>query len=580
MANKTLRTLATAASALSLSMILMSACGDDAADTAETTGPTTGATASSTGAGGNDPGICLLNNCTDDQHCKACEDGRNTCKLDENRCVACDPVTGQGCAAGEKCSSFGLCIPEGTPDCSLDAGKAVLVKDGVTGYKCNGNADCKACSPQHQVCNTTTGECQACTSTNTQHCLQSDICLDGKCSPKCPQSCDKHTDCTFCGGPGNEAKACNKHKCAQCAPDSNPNDNIDDGYPCAAGQECINGVCVPPCGVPGPVQGRCTVDAEGMGVNEDCQFCGAGTQSEGEWTCKVPLGGAATGNCQPPADGCTDLGGLTLPAPYSDFTQLCDNDDGCSNISVDYNIGGLVKNLVGGNELNLGFTTLEIHDATVKYGMNECAEINLAGNDCGFCVPCDEDSDCKPIAILPIVQDLFGNDPLATIAGAILIDLLWGALGSDGVAALHFWCQPLIQGYGACIPCANPTSSCGTGQGGPGSGNCDHDVDEEGGPLDPSCGECEAAVCDQDPYCCDPEGAWDDICVAQVNQYCGGTACVHDECMVGASLDPSCGSCEATVCELDDFCCNEFWDDVCVCIAQDECGANCGADCG
>jgi hypothetical protein len=42
-----------------------------------------------------------------------------------------------------------------------------------------------------------------------------------------------------------------------------------------------------------------------------------------------------------------------------------------------------------------------------------------------------------------------------------------------------------------------------------------------GAPLASSCDPCTAKVCEADPYCCDVE--WDNICVAEVNAFCGAT---------------------------------------------------------
>jgi hypothetical protein len=37
--------------------------------------------------------------------------------------------------------------------------------------------------------------------------------------------------------------------------------------------------------------------------------------------------------------------------------------------------------------------------------------------------------------------------------------------------------------------------------------------------LDPACDECVWYICDVDPYCCNNE--WDDICVGEVTGVCG-----------------------------------------------------------
>src|SRR5688572_27837267 len=63
--------------------------------------------------------ICLLHNCTEDDHCGGCSDGRNTCLVEERRCVACNADTGTGCPEGEYCSSWGNCVPDGL-ECPTD----------------------------------------------------------------------------------------------------------------------------------------------------------------------------------------------------------------------------------------------------------------------------------------------------------------------------------------------------------------------------------------------------------------------------------------------------------------------------
>jgi len=51
--------------------------------------------------------------------------------------------------------------------------------------------------------------------------------------------------------------------------------------------------------------------------------------------------------------------------------------------------------------------------------------------------------------------------------------------------------------------------------------------------------------------------------------------CDHEICDVGTSLDPSCGSCQADICAVDSYCCDVFWDEICV----DEVGSVCGQSC-
>jgi hypothetical protein len=117
--------------------------------------------------------------------------------------------------------------------------------------------------------------------------------------------------------------------------------------------------------------------------------------------------------------------------------------------------------------------------------------------------------------------------------------------------------------------------------GGSGGGSC-HDVCQTGDALDASCGSCAATVCGIDDYCCST--SWDATCVDEAETYCGGVTCGgsggggntcgHDECIPGGALTSSCSPCAQAVCAADDFCCNSTWDDVCVDLAYNEAACN------
>ena len=142
------------------------------------------------GAGGAATGVCLLNNCTSDAQCDGCSFGRTKCDVPNTRCVACDAATGQGCATGEKCTSFGTCAPEDKTCPTDSAGEPTIT--------CKTDIDCSACDPQHQVC--LGGKCAACSVSNSEHCLGSDTCTkEGKCEAKCPGGCKTDADCSACG---------------------------------------------------------------------------------------------------------------------------------------------------------------------------------------------------------------------------------------------------------------------------------------------------------------------------------------------------------------------------------------------
>lgn len=91
---------------------------------------------------------------------------------------------------------------------------------------------------------------------------------------------------------------------------------------------------------------------------------------------------------------------------------------------------------------------------------------------------------------------------------------------------------------------------------------------------------CEQAVCDFDPgFCCGVE--WDQNCVGIAVELCGDLceAPSGSNCCFPHFDEPGCGdnSCEALVCEIDSFCCEEVWDGNCTGLAIELCGGLCPA---
>ena len=493
---------------------------------------------------GEQGGVCLLHNCDEDLECAGCTEGRTTCLVEEKRCIACDPNSGEGCADGEMCSEFGYCVPEGLT-CPVDG-------DGEPTIDCDSDADCAACDPNHLVCDGDTKTCVACTFGNDEHCQATQHCGDdGQCADDCPDACTADADCSSCGGAMAPAHACVAHQCAECS----------STVPCPGGQTCnAHGVCVEPCGLSGMQAGTCDVDA-------DCAGCPGDATN-----CNTPINGGH-GTCGPEAAGCSDLGNgvAVLPAPFDEVTNLCSNDSDCSGVGIEYNVGELLRDITGLDEIG---------DANIDYPMSQCASVTVgigqSSISCGVCVPCEEDSDCQDIDIDEVAGDAFG--PLGQIASALLLDELFGLEDHT----IHMFCQQVGAGYGACLPCPTLVNDCtGDGGGGSGGGSCSHDVCEEGGPLQPSCGSCAADICQIDEYCCN--NGWDATCIQEVEQYCAGGcgggqggSCAHDECSTGAALDETCSSCTSAVCSADPFCCQTEWDDVCVGEVATECGDDCG----
>lgn len=435
-------------------------------------------------------GLCLLNNCTEDADCGSCGDGKTVCFASEKRCVACGPnAGGKTCKAGQTCTKYGYCAGSGKA-CGEDA-------NGVPTISCNNNADCGACGPKFQVCDTTAKKCVGCSPSNVTNCQSTDLCdASGTCVAKCPAQCDVDAQCGACGATGKEAHACNKHTCAQCSP-TKP--ECPDGGKC----DFDHGTCVPQCGV---TMGKsdCTGDTQ-------CAGCTATTN------CKEPINGGL-GVCAVPANGCSDIGKgiIVLPPPADKVTQACSNDMDCAGVSTDFNIGKILKDFTG---------LSQIKEGTIEYTMNSCASVEVLDKSCGVCVPCKQDTDCTDIDITKISGDIFG--PLGSVASKLLLDKAFGPNDQK----IHMYCQHVAGDYGACLPCANPLARCGTSKDPlPTTGACDHELCDVGGPLGVQCGDgCVAAVCAKDPWCCTK--SWDLACKTDVDLYCPKKTCEPDKCI-------------------------------------------------
>lgn len=105
---------------------------------------------------------------------------------------------------------------------------------------------------------------------------------------------------------------------------------------------------------------------------------------------------------------------------------------------------------------------------------------------------------------------------------------------------------------------------------------------------------CESCVCGLDSFCCDE--TWDTNCALIANSDCPGacecggattptptdTPGPASNCCAGRPEEdgPGCslGVCETCVCNVDTFCCTEFWDQTCADIAGAACLADCACD--
>ena len=389
----------------------------------------TGASGGSGGTGGDDSDggwlddVCIMHDCDDDAECKGCPSGRNVCDESSHRCVKCvpgEPPT--ACAAGEECSQYGTCIPEGMT-CETDS-------VGEPTVSCSSDADCYACDTMHQVCNTTTSKCVACNDTNMYACDQQASCKAGQCLDKCPSPCSMDSDCENCGTMVNPGHACNEttRHCGECSATT----------PCPGGSVCgPQGMCIAVCGDPTKAKGACLSD-------DDCTGC------EGDLiACQVPINGG-DGKCGLPAAGCSDIGSFAvLPAPWSQVTNLCSDDADCAGVGIDLNVGKILRDLSGLDQIN---------DAVMEYGMNACASVSVGimgeSYSCGVCVPCREDADCDPIKFDPLIDQAFG--PVGGLVANVLIKMAFG----DAPHELNMYCEPVLGDFGVCAPCIDFLHEC------------------------------------------------------------------------------------------------------------------------
>lgn len=150
----------------------------------------------------------------------------------------------------------------------------------------------------------------------------------------------------------------------------------------------------------------------------------------------------------------------------------------------------------------------------------------------------------------------------------------------DGLCDAGEACSSCPQDCGECSDCGNglcdgpeDCSSCPGDCGACevcGNGQCDT-ID-----VCPGCDE-SCSTCPQDcgacAVCGDGMCEYGETCGACAGD-CGACVC-HGTCEVGPPLDPTCGDCAAQMCAVDSYCCEGFWDEVCVSQVESVCGTPC-----
>jgi hypothetical protein len=174
-----------------------------------------------------------------------------------------------------------------------------------------------------------------------------------------------------------------------------------------------------------------------------------------------------------------------------------------------------------------------------------------------------------------------GLAPSTTYAFRVLVtDAAGNTFVSEANQVTTPACDPDCAGK-TCGPdgCGGSCGTCGPDQECNGQGVCFGGAGCETS-WDGGCDgcACEACVCDLDPYCC--QSSWDDVCIGECMNDCGGCGSCTPDCG-GKACGPdgcggSCGACtgENEACEAGACVCHpDCADKVC---GRDGCGGSCG----
>ncbi|NUN13918.1 MAG: hypothetical protein HUU55_09835 [Myxococcales bacterium] len=529
---------------------------------------TTGTKCNAGVCGGGSTTACDDNNpCTDD----SC-DPATGCSNANNE-AACDD--GSACTVDDKCSQGG-CVPGAALGCDdsnpctddscdpavgcVHASNQAVCDDGnacTSGDICAENV---CTGPENVVCDDsnpcTTDSCDiatGCVFTPTSgdpcddgnFCTVDDACDNGTCGGNGFLDCDDNNSCT--NDSCNPASGCvNVSGAGAC----------DDGNPCTVNDKCQNSACVggglKDCNDGNP----CTADAcdPALGctnTNDNLATCDDGQSCNGVDACQGGQCIGAVCTCASNAD-CPDNGNLCDGVPSCDLVaKTCKTTppvvcDGSANTAC-------MKN-------------------TCQAATGACAMANVADgafcDDGDFCTIDDQcaGGTCGGAAVVCDDDNLCTTDSCNAASGACLF-----AAVANGAACVDDGDECTSEGVCLNLQCTGQENLCGD------SDCCV--AKEEPGCNDPACEEC---VCAFDAFCCDT--AWDDICVGEAGVECfDSCGCegppVDESCCVPKEV-PGCddADCMNCVCAFDDFCCTTAWDDTCVGEATAECGDICGCE--
>jgi hypothetical protein len=416
---------------------------------------------------------------------------------------------------------------------------------------------------------------------------------------------------------------------------------VADGYGGAAGSFTIKVVCIStcepvctdgpcsdngckglcPCETEGDLcyQGECcTPSCDGKECGDDgcggsCGACGEGTACvEGickEATCEGSCGGGSPFGCFCD-ELCFEYGDCCL-----DVCDFCFELEQCVDLS---NCGnGECNTEVGENCSNCADDCLCEGEGEICFDgaccVPSCEGLECGSDGCGgSCGECGPGMGCADGVCIESTGPAECLGPNEPSADSCPDGMTYEGCCDDLGRAL--WCD---QGKLFCIDCgaSNPSCGwqgefydCGTDGSGDPSGAFPLECDLGGG-CDPACGpgeKCVDGACVECVPDCKGKSCGDDGCGGSCGE-CGDGQCVDGGCHGGAGCEveegPGCNGCdcEACVCEIDAYCCDTQYDDICVGICINDCGgcpmdpvencgngscdagedcANCAADCG
>jgi len=529
----------------------------------------------------NDGDECTEGEQCDDGACTGgawiCDDcGNGTCDEGENcgNCIEdCAPCGGVCCTSGEVPGCEDKTIEECT--CALDPYCCETAWDNL----CISEAT-ESCGLVCQMCGDgTCGEgetCELC----PDDCGNCEGCGDGACDDvetceTCPQDCPcgadpcEPSDKPGCDGCAAEECVCGADPyCCQVAWDqwcvgtySQYCGGECEGY-CGDGfcdeallEDCTN--CIKDCG-------PCTVDCGNnvCDLGEDCSSCeadcgkcpvcgdGECVPPESCQNCEVDCGKCGTcgdGSCS----GTEDCGNCPADCGACEGSCVPTGTLACgASSSNDLAKAGATDNVISYSCNEFGYQGPE-YTYTYKASCDGIATVTLSNETSAtdVMVLSEEGAGCDPSECIGYG---FNSVSFDVVAGGVYYVVVDGYNGASGKYTIALACECGAQcGNGLCEEgedCVNCAADCGEC-----SGDC-CSVHDSTGCDKPAV---EACVCAMDPFCC--EFYWDGLCVKEAAEDCGDdcpAVCGDGICKSPAedcaSCEVDCGKCPVVLCTADE----------------------------